>query len=99
VDQALTKAVPRVYITRREPPEPLLEITLSERCKMKKALLITDRKGPQNYLAKVLRAAKTLPKGTIAHANITHEAWCSMFEGGSCDCDPDVSLVWRDSDD
>jgi hypothetical protein len=29
---------------------------------------------------------------------IAHDAWCSHFTGGPCDCAPEVRIVWTQPD-
>lgn len=47
-----------------------------------------------NYLPDALDLASRLARergpGTISQITISHDDWCSIFQGAPCDCDPDV---------
>jgi hypothetical protein len=49
-----------------------------------------------NYLTKLnrmLAAGQIRLKGTGVHVlDVTHEDWCAIYQGKTCDCDPDVKL-------
>ena len=42
-----------------------------------------------HYLPKILA---TNPKPGLSHAYVFHDAWCAIFKGGTCDCNPDVEV-------
>jgi len=50
--------------------------------------------GTPNYLPKILKlqAAGKMPPGVLSHAVILHDQWCAIYQGRSCDCNPDVSI-------
>jgi len=53
------------------------------------------RKRP-NYLEKVLALGYSViaqgGQGKVHHITVAHDDWCAIWLGGSCDCNPDVSL-------
>ena len=59
-------------------------------------LVLTDRPvepaayARQPYLRQLLAASLT--PGALTHAYIYHDDWCSIFQGGPCDCNPDLLL-------
>jgi hypothetical protein len=47
-----------------------------------------------NYVAKLVEYceanAETMKPGTFSVAQVLHDEWCQIFNGDSCNCDPDV---------
>ena len=49
-----------------------------------------------NYLEKAVELIKAEQERTgkrIHHVNIFHDAWCSIYQGKNCDCDPIVEIA------
>jgi hypothetical protein len=49
----------------------------------------------QHYLAELLRlqAEGKLPAAPgFHHVSVAHDHWCSIYCGGSCDCEPEITL-------
>lgn len=46
-----------------------------------------------NYLPEVLAAARSTPRGQVRHVHVYHDAWCAVFRGGVCNCNPQVVVV------
>ena len=44
-----------------------------------------------NYIEEVIKQAKTLPSG-IHHVHIMHDDLCNVFNGGECNCNPEISM-------
>ncbi len=47
-----------------------------------------------NYFPKLERLANTgsFPPGTITNVYVRHDDWCAIFDGGVCNCTPDIEL-------
>ena len=45
-----------------------------------------------NYLDEVLRKGLQAEKGKVSHLTIAHDDWCDIYNGGSCNCNPDVDF-------
>ena len=43
-----------------------------------------------SYLRQALEHMKHARPGEVIHVEIRHDDWCPIFEGGPCNCDPDV---------
>lgn len=39
-----------------------------------------------------LREQGLIPPGSISEVDICHNDWCEIYEGGYCNCDPDIKL-------
>ena len=58
-----------------------------------------------NYIKKINRlyAEGKLNTNVGLHMlNISHDDWCDIFDGGLCNCDPDIELaepVWNKNGD
>ncbi len=54
--------------------------------------------GVHNYLEPYLKAAfeameaGLLEPGGMTIANIRHDAWCNIYHGGICNCDPEIEI-------
>lgn len=49
-----------------------------------------------NYRRKLLRlyAEGTVPMtGGVRHVSVRHDDWCAYFQGGHCNCDPEISFI------
>ena len=48
-----------------------------------------------NYLEKLRRliAEGKILAGEITNVVVAHDAWCSIYRGEPCDCDPDIHLM------
>ena len=44
------------------------------------------------YMERVIRAGTELERGTVKHAEVKHDDWCAIFQGGACDCEPTITL-------
>jgi hypothetical protein len=47
-----------------------------------------------NYMKKLLSlflAGELLP-GSVHINDIAHDEWCAIFQGGYCNCDPDIYI-------
>jgi hypothetical protein len=47
----------------------------------------------QPYVSEMLAAAGRARVGEVTHVMIYHDDWCAIFEGGLCNCNPDVEAV------
>jgi hypothetical protein len=46
-----------------------------------------------NYIAKVLKLAAQIPRGSLEDIDIYHDDWCDLLANrGYCNCNPDVKL-------
>lgn len=43
-----------------------------------------------NYLNKLLEMGLVAPKGQVTHVTVKHDDHCAIWQGGQCDCDPEV---------
>jgi hypothetical protein len=52
------------------------------------------RRRQPNYMRKLLYLYRVgaLPADALHHVTIAHDSWCRHFEGGACNCNPDVKL-------
>ena len=41
-----------------------------------------------NYLPDLLKRGATLKPGQVHHISIYHDAWCQIFQGKPCNCNP-----------
>ncbi len=41
-----------------------------------------------NYLADIMKMDFT--PGTCCHLTTLHDDWCAIYEGGYCDCNPEI---------
>jgi hypothetical protein len=48
-----------------------------------------------NYVPKVIDfALKTSwPPGKVGHIAVRHDDWCGVWQGGRCNCNPDVERI------
>jgi len=47
-----------------------------------------------NYLAEILRLqaeGKLSTAPGVQHVHVAHDEWCSIYSGGRCDCEPEVT--------
>jgi len=51
----------------------------------------------QPYVKRLLEltAAGKVPRvpGIVAEARVYHDSWCGIFQGKSCNCNPEISIV------
>jgi len=47
----------------------------------------------QPYIGPMLRAARKAKPGTVTQIRVYHDDWCSVFRGGLCDCNPEVTVA------
>jgi hypothetical protein len=51
-----------------------------------------------NHLKKLrkLIAQGKLPTtaGSVSQVDVAHDAWCRIFKGKRCHCDPDIRVAW-----
>jgi hypothetical protein len=50
-----------------------------------------------NYLRKIqfMWRSGAIPRHVGVHqVSVSHDAWCGIFEGARCNCDPDIALKW-----
>jgi hypothetical protein len=47
-----------------------------------------------NYFPKLLAlwAQGKIPAGRLTDVEVAHDDWCGIYEGGYCNCDPDVRI-------
>jgi hypothetical protein len=47
-----------------------------------------------NYWEKLLRFVEQwpLPPGRITEVDVCHDDWCAIYQGGYCNCDPEIKL-------
>ena len=50
-----------------------------------------------NYLPEILNllAGGGLKPGTVTVATVAHDGDCSLWSGGTCDCEPEVTITPR----
>ncbi len=52
------------------------------------------RKEPPRYLGPLLEKYESgeypLVKGALTHVEIQHDDWCQIFNGGQCNCNPEI---------
>lgn len=67
--------------------------TLCDRCATEAQAVQTEH----NYLkklAKLQREGKVpAEKGKAYDARVAHDDWCQSYNGGYCNCDPDITFV------
>ena len=45
----------------------------------------------QNYVPKMLDAVAGIARpGYLLKTTVEHDDWCGWFDGGACNCDPDI---------
>ena len=46
------------------------------------------------YLSRLLRAVNLgfIDAGTCARVMVAHDDWCELKKGGSCNCNPDITI-------
>jgi len=46
------------------------------------------------YVADILRLVDegALRPGVVTLADVFHDGWCAFWQGGYCDCEPDIRL-------
>lgn len=51
------------------------------------------------YIPKLIAAfeAGAIPPGSVGEALILHDDWCAIYEGGRCDCNPEIHMISRDT--
>ncbi len=50
-----------------------------------------NRKKGTGYIGRLLASQQNLSTG-VHHVVVEHEAWCGIFQGGSCACSPDMHV-------
>ncbi len=54
------------------------------------------RRGGGNYrqAVRALLSSGQLPirPGTVTHVEVLHDDWCAFWQGGVCDCEPEIRL-------
>jgi len=47
------------------------------------------------YLKKIVEANEKVKfqPGKVTHVQVTHDKWCKIFNGGECNCNPDISMI------
>ena len=65
---------------------------------MNKKSYMSTLAGPpiDTYTKKLLPIASAVPKGTLWDGTCYHDAWCGIYNGRRCNCDPDVVVVRLD---
>ena len=52
------------------------------------------RRGKDYYIDKVLAAIRDgripVPPGKVRVVGVFHDAWCAIYHGGHCDCEPTI---------
>ena len=48
----------------------------------------------RKIMALVQKGALRAEPGSIQSIDVAHDDWCKIFDGGLCQCDPDVRLKW-----
>ena len=43
-----------------------------------------------NYLGELIKLKDRIPPGSLISVTVLHDDWCSCFNGGVCDCHPEV---------
>jgi len=66
------------------------------RVKRPKRIGVVGRGGNYVRMVAELLAATEIAPGSIAEAVVSHDNGCAYFNGGPCDCEPDVRIAWRD---
>lgn len=53
--------------------------------------------GEPNYLKALLEHLNETDQepGSVRRVEVRHDSWCSVFEGGVCDCEPEVETGKR----
>lgn len=46
------------------------------------------------YMRRLMKAVErgAIKQGDIAFASVAHDDWCSIYGGGACNCDPEISV-------
>jgi hypothetical protein len=47
-----------------------------------------------NYYQKLIQLHEQgqIPLGSLTEVDICHDDWCAIYQGGYCNCDPDINL-------
>jgi hypothetical protein len=48
-----------------------------------------------NYQKKLMQmqAEGKIPKGGFTSAAVKHDSWCRVYNGGECNCDPEIEFT------
>ena len=52
----------------------------------------------KKYTDQILKQARRIDKAGVWHVTVYHDDRCSVFRGGGCDCEPEVSEPRQDDD-
>ena len=57
------------------------------------------RQKEHNYITKIDKLVQdgVLPEAGLCNIAIFHDDWCSAYQGGLCDCDPDIRVMGASS--
>jgi hypothetical protein len=81
----------RLSLTRIEP------VDLMEWDKLRREGQAVDDPTKHNYMKKLLKlqAEGKLPKVGLHDVDVAHDDWCQVYQGGYCNCDPDITIRKR----
>lgn len=48
------------------------------------------------YLRRLLLAHKELSTPGLSRIEVQHDAWCGVYSGKDCHCDPDITYIAAD---
>jgi len=55
-----------------------------------------------NYMVKILEGYQEHPEwympGKLVRLHIFHDEWCAIYEGGACNCNPDIKPELMEQD-
>lgn len=43
-----------------------------------------------NYLARLCAVAVQAERGAVTFVDVRHDDWCDIYDGGFCNCDPEI---------
>jgi hypothetical protein len=59
---------------------------------------VPKRRQTHNHVRKLLYLQRVgaiqAKPGDMSKVDVAHDDWCHIWDGGYCQCDPDVTLKW-----
>jgi hypothetical protein len=66
----------------------------NRRARRRAAAIARQNRFFSDYVAHlpILPIGAPIERGRVYHQVIYHDSWCSIYDGGACNCSPDFSL-------
>lgn len=56
--------------------------------------IMTEHNHVKKLQAKITAGELSVKRGTVQSIGVLHDDDCAIFDGGYCDCDPDIKVRW-----